>query len=274
MNSLIIPVYMNADDISALIATCSELSSKISDLEVIFVVDGSPDQSAALLRELLPVSDLSAQLIILSRNFGSYAAIRSGLMAAKGDQFAVMAADLQEPPELIVEFFSKLASGIYDVVVGTRDSRDDPFVSKIMSTIFWRLYRRFIVPDIPKGGVDVFACNQLFRDQLIRLDESHSSLVALIFWMGYRRAMVPYRRRARQRGRSSWTFKKKYTYFKDSIFSFTDVPIKALSWVGVLGILFSTVMSVIIIVGRISGWVNLPGYSATVLTIIFFGGIF
>ena len=121
--------------------------------------------------------------------------------------------------------------------------------------------------------MDVFACNRVFRDHLVRLDESHSSLVALLFWMGFRRKEVGYVRQARQLGKSAWTFKKKYVYFKDSVFSFTDTPIKLLTWIGMSGIAFSVLMAFVVLLSRFSGWVSVPGYSATVLTIIFFGAL-
>lgn len=273
MNSLIIPVYKNAESIPQLIEVLKEVSERVSDLEVVFVVDGSPDRSAELLLDLLPLSGLRAQLLLLSRNFGSFAAIRAGLKAARGGRFAVMAADLQEPPELMITFFNILENEPYDLVIGTRESRNDPFFSRLASMMFWRLYKKFVVPDIPQGGVDVFACSLVFRNQLLHLDESHSSLVALLFWMGFRRKEVSYVRRAREHGRSAWTFKKKYVYFKDSVFSFTDLPIKMLTWAGVLGMIFSLTMASAVMLTKLTGWVEVPGYAATILTIIFFGAL-
>jgi glycosyltransferase involved in cell wall biosynthesis len=273
MNSLIIPVYKNAENIPLLLAALKELDRQVAHLEVVFVVDGSPDSSASLLTQLLPTSGLTAQLLLLSRNFGSFAAIRGGLQAARGERFAVMAADLQEPPELLTIFFKALESEPVDIVIATRELRADPWLSRLASSTFWKLYKKFVAPEMPEGGVDVFACNLTFRNHLLLLDESHSSLVALLFWMGFRRKVVSYTRLAREHGKSAWTFKKKYIYFKDSIFSFTDLPIKLLTWVGTLGILFSVIMALTVLLGRLMGWVIVPGYSATVLTIIFFGAL-
>lgn len=273
MNSLIIPLYKNEENIPSLIVALKDLNLKISDLEVIFVVDGSPDSSADLLNAILPSSGLKAILVLLSRNFGSFAAIRAGLSVANGKYFAVIAADQQEPPELIIDFFKILNVEKFDVVIGTRDSRSDPLLSKLSSKLFWKIYAKFIMPEIPIGGVDVFGCNNIFRTELLKLDESHSSLVALLFWMGFKRKIIPYQRLVREFGKSAWTFKKKVEYFKDSIFAFTDAPIKVLTTVGLIGIVFSFFMSIIILLGKVTGWVSVPGYSATVLTIIFFGAL-
>ena len=273
MNSLIIPVYKNEENIPTLLRTLEELNKKIPSLEVVFVVDGSPDKSAALLQRILQGSTLTAQLIILSRNFGSFSAIRTGLQTARGQYFAVMAADLQEPPELVQLFFQTLATEEFDIVLAARESRIDPFFSKMNSTIFWKLYKKFVIPEMPEGGVDVFACNQIFRDHLLGLDESHSSLIALLFWMGFRRKIVPYKRLQRQKGRSSWTLRKKITYLKDSVFSFTDLPIRFLGWIGGLGVSVSLVMGLAVLWAKLGNWVEVPGYAATVILIIFFGAM-
>jgi polyisoprenyl-phosphate glycosyltransferase len=273
MNSLIIPVYKNAENIPSLLDALTQINKEINELELVFVVDGSPDSSAALLAELLPQSKLHAQVLVLSRNFGSFAAIRCGLKAARGQRFAVMAADLQEPPELVVTMFASLEQEPIDIVVARREARADPLLSRIASNTFWGLYKKFVVPEMPEGGIDIFACNKVFCDQLLLLDESHSSLIALLFWMGFRRKIISYTRQERVHGKSAWTFKKKYNYLKDSIFSFTDLPVKILTWLGSVGVMLSAIMAMTVLIAKISGWVAVPGYAATVLIIIFFGAL-
>jgi polyisoprenyl-phosphate glycosyltransferase len=88
-----------------------------------------------------------------------------------------MAADNQEPVSLAAEFFKMLAAGAHDVAVGTREGRDDPWTSQLFSGLFWGFFRRFVIPEIPPGGVDVFGCNAAVRDELLRLEELNSSLV-------------------------------------------------------------------------------------------------
>ncbi len=273
MNSLIIPVYKNAENLLALIDALIYLDTEIDDLEVVFVVDGSPDERADFLIELLPTSGLKSQLLLLSRNFGSYSAIRAGLIAAKGERFAVMAADLQEPVELIITFFKVLEHEKVDIVIAKRESRNDPLFSKIASNIFWKLYKKFIVPEIPEGGVDVFGCNSIFRDELVKLNESHSSLVALLFWMGFRRKEVSYTRLSRKQGKSAWTLSKKINYLMDSVFSFTDLPIKLLIRVGGIATVLSGILGGTVIIARTMGYIAVPGYTTLIATIVFFGSL-
>ena len=272
--SVVIPVYKNEDSITRLIDALTQMSASLdNDMEAVFVVDGSPDKSFELLKIALEQVNFSAQLLTHSRNFGSFPAIRSGLIAARGEYFGVMAADLQEPPELLVTFFKGLSADECDVAVGAREGRKDPLLSRISSSIFWGLYRRLIVPDMPSGGVDVFGCNLQFRDQLVQLEESRSSLIALIFWLGFRRKLVAYERQVRQEGKSAWTFKKKIDYMMDSIFSFTDCPIRLLIKFGAMGSILAIAMGVSVLIARLAGVIEVPGYAATVIIVLIFGAL-
>lgn len=269
MISLVVPVYRNSANIESLLAAVEGINRDLQgDLEVVFVVDGSPDDSYLQLSRELPRAGFRSQLLSLSRNFGAFSAIRAGLEAANADYFAVMAADLQEPPELIVQFYEHLRGGEYDVAVGRRDSREDTSLS---SSLFWRFYRRFVQSELPVGGVDVFGCSRAVRDQLVELRETNSSLVGLLFWVGFRRVSVPYARRARRLGASGWTLAKKVRYLTDSIFSFSDLPIKVLLRVGLFGLLLSFVFGCAVLWWKVFSSTPVPGYAATALLIMFFG---
>ncbi len=271
--SLIIPVYRNEENIPDLLVAVRELASQApGKFEAVFVVDGSPDRCFALLSAALPSAGFAARLILLSRNFGSFTAIRAGLVAAHGDHFAIMTADLQEPPALVAEMFTALDSGACDVVVGSRASRADPFFSRIFSALFWATYRRFVEPSLPQGGVDVFGCNAAFRDVLLKMDEAHSSLVGLIYWMGFRRTEISYARALRRQGHSAWSFRRKLSYLSDSIFSFTDLPVRILLASGVIGMTLSIGLGFLALVSRLLNWITVPGYTATILVLLFFGG--
>ena len=274
MLSLIIPVYHNEASLSDLLTALNKLHDEIGNqFEVVFVIDGSPDRCYEILYSKLANQSFLSQLILLSRNFGSFPAIRAGLEAAKGEFFAVMAADLQEPPELVFKMNKILQAGNSDIIVAVREGRDDPLLSRISSAIFWGLYRYFVVSDMPSGGVDIFACNLKFRNQLLKLEERHSSLIAQIFWLGFRREYVGYRRQKRQHGKSAWTFNKKINYLMDSVFSFTDLPIRLLIRAGGLATILSGLFGGGVIIARILGNIDVPGYTTIIAIIIFFGSL-
>lgn len=272
MLTLVIPVYRNENNLPDLLAAVTDLNIHLdNDLEVVFVVDASPDRCYELLHTQLPAQPFRSTLVLLSKNFGSFMAIRTGLMHGKGDRFAVMAADLQEPPELVLLMNKILLNGDVDVVVGAREERQDPLISRIASNLFWGFYRRYVIPDIPVGGVDVFACNKTFRDTLLTLEERHSSLIAQIFWLGYRRQIVTYHRQERRHGRSAWTLSKKINYMMDSLFSFTDLPIKLLIRVGALGCCVAILLGMLTLYVKFFSTTDIPGYAMTMLTVTFLG---
>ncbi|HET7697879.1 MAG TPA: glycosyltransferase family 2 protein [Vicinamibacterales bacterium] len=274
MLSLVIPVYRNQENLPRLFGELEAFAARFAaPLEVVFVVDGSPDASLRILQERLPAWGLRTQLLELSRNFGSFAAIAAGLQAGRGEHFAVISADLQEPLELVAEFQRVLAGGDADVVFGHRISRADPRTSHVMSESFWRVYRRYVVPDMPKGGVDMFGCTRQVRDHLVAMREVNTNLVALLFWLGFRRAFVPYERRARLEGRSAWTFGRKLRYALDSVFSFTDLPARLLLLLGAAGTGLAIVAGLTVFIGWLAGRIPVLGYTPLMLVITFFGGL-
>jgi glycosyltransferase involved in cell wall biosynthesis len=274
MLSLVIPVYRNAESLPRLLTELERFATGVRDgFEVVFVVDGSPDDSMKLLQERLPAWPPASQLIELSRNFGSFSAIAAGLAAARGDYMAVIAADLQEPLELVTEFHRRMHAGEADVVFGYRTGRADPAAANVFSDVFWRLYRRFVLPDMPAGGIDVFGCTRQVRDQVVALRESTTNLIALLFWLGFRRAFVGYERRARVEGRSAWTFDRKLRYALDSVFAFTDLPLRLLLLLGIGGTTLAVAAGVTVFVGWLTGHVPVLGYTPLMLVITFFGGV-
>lgn len=274
MLSLVIPVYRNQESLPELLAAVEQLSVSLAgELETVFVVDGSPDRCYQILRDELPRRALRSQLILLARNFGSFAAIRMGLMHGRGERFAVMAADLQEPPEFVLEMDRVLRSDRADVVVGVREARHDPLLSQLPARIFWGLYRRYVMPEVPPGGVDVFGCSRAFRDALLQMNESHSSLIAQIFWLGFRREMLPYTRRPRAHGKSAWTLRKKLNYLMDSVFAFSDLPIRLLIRAGAIGSAAAAAVGTVVVIGRFSGTITVPGYAMTAILIVFFAAL-
>jgi polyisoprenyl-phosphate glycosyltransferase len=274
MNSLIIPVYKNEANLDRLLAELVILAIKVpGEFEVVFVVDGSPDRCLEILRERLPALPLRSQLVALSRNFGSFAAISAGLERARGQAMAVIAADLQEPPGLVLQFFDTLAGGRADIVFGVRGGRSDPWLSGAASNLFWFLYRKLVNPDMPPGGVDVFGCTREVSDHVLRLSGIGSNLIAMLFWLGYRREYIVYQRQPRLEGKSAWTLSKKLRYCLDSIFNFTDLPIRLLLYAGGVALILAVGASLLVIAAKLHGDILVPGYTPIVLAIMFFGAL-
>jgi hypothetical protein len=234
----------------------------------VFVIDGSPDNSYALLKRQLPGMPFPSQLVCLSRNFGAFAAIRAGFAHAQGDGVAVLAADLQQPVSSVRQLFDALERGA-DIAIGQRASRVDPWVSRVASATFWRLFRRFVQPEMPAGGVDSFACTRQVREILAGLPEANSTLVGLLFWVGFEREFVSYPRSARATGRSEWTLTRKCRYAFDSAFAFSDLPITVMIAAGVVGVGGALIGTVAVTAAWASGALDVRGYTPLMLAVLF-----
>jgi glycosyltransferase involved in cell wall biosynthesis len=267
--SIVIPIYKNEDSLSELVLALSKVQNELNfPLEVVFVIDGSPDNSHSQLLKLIPIQGISFQVLTLSRNFGSFAAIREGFRVARGSYIACISADMQEPPSILTDFYRALNGGNVDVVVGKRISRNDGIISDLSSKLFWRMFRKFVSQEVPYGGVDVFAINRKVLKQVLLLAEQNTSLVGLIYWVGFQRSVVDYERIKRKHGKSGWTLRKKFRYFEDSIFSFTNLPIISLQVIGGLGIIFSSITAAIVFIFWLNSSIPIPGYTPLIITIL------
>jgi len=126
---------------------------------------------------------------------------------------------------------------------------------------------------VPPGGVDVFALTSAFRDRLVAMSEANGSLLGLLFWMGGRREFVGYTRQEREHGKSAWTLKKKVTYLMDSVFAFSDLPVRVLMAVGLIGLGVALLLGTLVVAGRLLGAFEVPGYAGSMLAILFFGAL-
>ena len=267
--SVVVPVFRNEATLPELLAQLAALREPYAaPFEVVFVIDGSPDNSHALLKLRLPAMPFASQLVVLSRNFGAFAAVRAGLTAATGDRLAVLAADLQQPVASVGQMFAALEQGA-DIVIGQRASRDDPWFSRIASQLFWRAYRRFVQPQMTSGGVDSFGCTRRVRDILVALPEANSTLMGLLFWVGFRREAVTYPRAARRTGRSGWSLRRKARYAFDAIFAFSDLPLTLMMIAGIVGVVGAVVAAALVLIGWALGTIDVRGYTPLMLAVLF-----
>jgi glycosyltransferase involved in cell wall biosynthesis len=274
MGTLIIPVYKNRESLPDLLEVLVGLRASVGDeFRVTFVIDASPDDSEEYLLEHLPQQPFPSMVIRHSRNFGSFAAVRTGLEHSPGDHFAVMAADLQEPPSLIIGIFESLKNEPIDVVLGVRDGRADPYWTSLFANMYWGFYRRYILPDIPPGGVDIFGCKSDVKQSILRFTETRSSLIGQLMWVGYKRKTIRYIREERRHGVSAWTIKKKIDYLLDSVFSFSDLPIRVLMVTGLVGSVFFLTLAIFIFISKLLGLIEIGGYATIMVTLCFFGAM-
>jgi glycosyltransferase involved in cell wall biosynthesis len=224
-----------------------------------------------LLRDSLLKSGISNYKIIsLSRNFGAWTAVRAGLAASDGNVTATMAADLQEPMELYLDFYTTLQSSKdAQIAIGVRKERDDPLTQRIFANLFWYLYRVIVNRSIPRGGVDVFALTKVSLVQLNRYTESGTSVIGLLYEIGFDKAHCVYSRSERLVGKSAWTLRKRINYLLDSVIAFSDFPLRVIVLLGTVSTLVFSTAGLVLIVGRLTDAIVVPGYTSLMLAIFF-----
>jgi glycosyltransferase involved in cell wall biosynthesis len=229
------------------------------------VIDGSPENERFILPDLLESLPFPAQIVRLSRNFGVGPALHAALTHCGGCAVVVFGSDLQEPYELFVDFAHRIIVEGTDVVLGQRASRDDPFSMRFFATFYWWVNRKFLANDTPKGGFDVFGLSQRAREVLVSLPELNTNITSQLQWIGFDRVYVPFHRRARQSGKSTWSMKRKIKLFADSIYGFTGAPIALITFLGIVSVAIFGTLSLLTLTGSIMNVIEVPGYATLVL---------
>lgn len=231
--SIVIPVYCNAPSLFELFDELVNLENRLLPLgvevEIIFVDDGSYDESFAVLMSIKQRKS-TIKVIKLARNFGSVHAIKAGVKFITGDCFTFLSADLQDPPSLIFDMVQKWLNGA-NLVVCERISREDPLVSRIFSAIYYKVIRSIVLKDFPKGGFDLALMDKKVLPYISN-SAKNLYLVPLIHWLGFKPIVIKYHRLARKHGKSKWTFAKKFKVFLDVVLGFSVFPIQAISAIG------------------------------------------
>lgn len=269
--SIVVPVFNNAADLPELVSRLRAAARAAGlDGQIVCVDDGSADESYSVLAALAG-SDPALVVLRLSRNFGSNAAILAGLAHATGDVVCLIAADLQDPPELIPEMVRQWREGA-EVVLAARRSRDDPPVSRFFASIFNRLFRTLVFRDFPRGGFDFALLDRRVVTGLTAMPEKHSYLFGQIMWLGFRRSVIYYTREKRRRGTSGWTISRKVKYFIDAFTAFSYLPVRLASVLGFLLAGAGFVYATVIVVIRLRGGIPERGFSALMVVLLVASG--
>jgi dolichol-phosphate mannosyltransferase len=272
--SLVVPVYFNEGSLPLLFAELVTLESALEardvSLELIFVDDGSQDQSLARLLEFKQQRP-PTKVIKLTRNFGAVHCSKTGLQFVTGDAFSVIAADLQDPLGLVLEMVDRWKAGA-KFVICERVTRDDPLISKMYSKLYYLLLRSIVVKDYPKGGYDMALMDKALLPHLVNSSKSVFTPL-LAYWLGYQPEVIRYDRPAREHGRSRWTFSKKIHVFLDVMLGFSITPIRMISALGAFVSLGSFAYGTSVVLSAFMGNVPVQGFPTVVALLTFLMGL-
>ena len=271
--SIVIPVYYNEKNLEPLY---EDIKKKIIDVidyeyEIVMVNDGSKDESWQVMQKLAE-NDPNIRIISLSRNFGSHAAILCGISHCTGDCAIVKAADLQEPTELVLEMVESWKKG-NNVVLAVREGREESKSQTFFANFYYDLVRKTALPNMPKGGFDVYLIDRKVITVLENLDEKNSALTGQLLWSGFKTDIVYYTRLAREIGESKWTLKKKIRLVMDTLFSFSSLPITAVLAVGVGSMVIAIIWAIVVLISKLSGAITVSGWTSLFIFNLFSFGV-
>ena len=271
--SIVVPVYNEEEVLPEFHRRLSPVLAALEmDSEIVYINDGSQDKTLALLETLYSEHENIA-LVDLSRNFGKEVALTAGLHHSNGDAVVVIDADLQDPPELIPQMVEEWRNG-FDVVYAKRVHRQgESIVKKATAHAFYRIMGKISHVKIPKDTGDYRLLSRRAVEAVNRLTEQHRFMKGLFSWIGYRQKAILYQRDARLAGETKWNYWRLWNFALEGITSFTIVPLRVATYLGLVTALGAFGYGLYIIIRTLIIGNPVPGYPSLIVIILFLGGV-
>jgi len=270
--SVIIPILNEQETISELYRRLTDVFRRLNEpYEIIFIDDGSSDRSTQILKEIQE-SDPNIRIIIFSRNFGHQVAVCAGIDYAQGDAVIIMDGDLQDPPEIIPQFIDKWKEG-FEVVYGIRKRRKEFFLKRLAYTSFYRILQKIANISIPLDSGDFSLLDRKIVENMKSIKERNRFVRGIRSWVGFRQTGLEYERDKRYAGEVKYTFRKLVRLAFDGLVSFSHIPLQIASFVGFIISIISFLGIIFVLYLRLFKDVTVPGFTTTVILILFLGGI-
>ena len=275
MLSVITPCYNEELVVEETYRRLTEVMSRTGmDYELVFVNDGSRDNTYALLLQLAQ-KDKAVKVIHFSRNFGHQCAVTAGINHCNGDLAVIIDADLQDPPEVILDMLEIQKKEEADVVYGVRKKREGESWFKLFTAkCFYRVLNKLSDVQFPVDTGDFRLINRRIIDEFNRLHEKNKYIRGLISWMGYKQVPCYYERKERFAGETKYPLKKMLKFASTGLLSFSKKPLKLAVWLGMLSVLVALVYAIVILIMKILHPESfVTGWTSIIFMIIFFGGV-
>jgi dolichol-phosphate mannosyltransferase len=265
--SLVLPIFNEEAVIPELHAHLQEFLGKLAlDAEVLFVNDGSRDRSMELLRGIA-AGEPRYRVLSFARNFGHQTAITAGLDYARGKAVVVMDADLQDPPEVVLDMVAKWREG-FDVVYGKRRTRaGETFFKLVTAAVFYRVFTAMIPIDVPLDTGDFRLMSRRVVVALRELRETHRFVRGMVAWVGFKQTAVLYDRPSRFAGETKYPLRKMVRFAIDGITSFSILPLRFATYLGMLVAVFSVATAIWALVARFVMHATVQGWTAVVVLV-------
>lgn len=273
--SIVIPVYCNELNVEPTFNKINEVVIKKNPhmkFEIIFVDDGSYDNSMQKLIDLKSSNEGLIKIIKFTRNFGQVNAIYAGYSRARGKCIVNISADLQDNPELINEMFRYHFEEKYPIVICTRSDREESFARRSTSKLFYAAMRKLSFQNMPAGGFDFLLIENRVKSLLLSNMEANAFWQGQILWTGYKVKFIAYTRQKRELGESKWTFSKKMKYLIDGVMGYSFLPIRIISILGILISLSGFLYAIFIVIAKFTGNVPFQGWAPLMIIVLLLSG--
>lgn len=272
--SIVVPVYQNQENLPDTVPRLLGLREKLDgyDLELIFVDDGSRDRSLQILKDFAARHPDTIKIVKLTRNFGQNPAIQAGLRHARGECVGIISADLQDPHDLFVDMVKEWERGAL-FVMGERNARDENWAHKLISGVYWKLVRRYAVPDLPGTGYDFCLLDRKIVEDVNRINEKNSPIFVLICWLGYAPVRFPITRKIRIQGKSQWNLRRKLKLAVDTFIGFSYLPARFITAMALATAAASIVYLLYIFTVWFSTHATPPGWMTVVGLLVLLGSM-
>lgn len=273
--SIVVPCYNEETVIEIFYNKLMEITAKISDkydYEVIFVDDGSQDETFSKMKTLREKNS-KIKIISFSRNFGKEAGIHAGLSNSTGELTVVMDADMQHPPEMILEMLKYIEEG-YDTVTTRRKNRKgEPVIKSFCARMFYKLMNNFMEVKLEEGSQDFRMMKRNVVDAILSLDEYNRFSKGIFNWVGFKCKYIEIENVQRAAGKTKWNFSSLWKYAIEGITSFTTAPLKIATFIGMFVFIVSTIFAFTIVIQTLIMGKDVPGYASTIVSVLFMGAI-
>ncbi len=272
--SLIVPCFNEQDSIRFFVEKVEEIFLQLPNYsyEIVFINDGSKDRTKEVILDLSNINK-KIKLVDLARNFGKEIALAAGLDYCSGNAVIPMDVDMQDPPEVIIDFINKWEEG-YDVVYGIREERvGDTFLKKLTAFLFYRVINLLSDTKIPKDTGDFRLMDKKVVEVLKQMKERHRFMKGIFAWVGFNQIGIPYVRKPRVSGQSKFNFIKLSALALEGITSFSVRPLKLASFFGFFTSVIAFIYGSYIIIRSLINGSDVPGYPSLIVIILFLGGI-
>lgn len=273
--SLIVPCYNEQDNVEAFHDACrAAFDGRIASYELIFVNDGSRDDTWARLTALQERADVPIKLIDFSRNFGKEAAMYAGMQRAEGEFVTVIDADLQQPPEKVLEMVRFLeANPDFDAVAAYQDARREGRFTALCKKLFYHVIDAACDIPFKADASDFRTLRRGVVQAILSMGEYHRFSKGIFSWVGFRTHYLPYTVQPRHAGKTSWSFVKLCRYAVEGIVSFSTFPLRIATVTGALMAFMSLIYILIVVIKKLAYGIAVPGYATIVVLILFTGGL-